>query len=151
MTTEPGTALARLQSAEHPTCIVCGDTNGTGLALDFHPSEPGAVEASFACDPRWQGYDGVLHGGTVCMLLDGAMTNCMFALGQSAVTAELKVRFRAPLRAGRAAAVRAWRESSCGMLHVLAAEVRQDDRVVATATAKFVDKKFAPWSNGDTA
>jgi acyl-coenzyme A thioesterase PaaI-like protein len=101
------------------------------------------IEASFDCRADLQGYDGVLHGGVVCMLLDGAMTNCLFAQGRSAVTAEMQVRFRHPVQIHRRAVVRAWIESSIGVFQVLQAEIRQDDRVMATATGKFFDTAFA--------
>ena len=31
-----------------------------------------AVEATFDCDPRYAGYDGILHGGIVASVLDSA-------------------------------------------------------------------------------
>jgi acyl-coenzyme A thioesterase PaaI-like protein len=36
----------------------------------------------------------MLHGGVISSILDGTMTNCLFAHGTVAVTAELRVRFR---------------------------------------------------------
>ncbi len=138
-------SLNQLRSREHPECVVCGNANGHGLGLDFLVPEPGVVQGMLDCQPEMQGYPGVLHGGAACALLDGAMINCLFALGHIAVTADLKVRFRHPIRIGRLATVHAHLESSLSVLHVLKAEIRQDGRVAATAVGKFVEKSFAGW------
>ena len=124
----------------HPRCIVCGRDNPRGLGLTFTPSADGrGVEALCACDERVEGYGGLVHGGVVSMLLDGAMAHCLFHLGCVAHTGELTVRFRAPVLVGREARVRAWRERSRGRLHVLGADLSQDGRVKAVATAKFLE------------
>jgi acyl-coenzyme A thioesterase PaaI-like protein len=74
----------------------------------------------------------------VSTLLDAAMTNCLFAHGFAAVTAELTVRFLRPVAAHRPVTVNAWIEKSWRRLHLLAAELRQEGELMATATAKFV-------------
>jgi len=128
-----------MQPQRHINCIVCGPANKRGLGLEFSLSQDGAVEAVFDCDEVFQGYEHVLHGGVVSSLLDGAMTNCLFAKGCCAVTAELNVRFRHPVVTGRDARVRAWVERSTRPLHILKAEVVQDGQVKATASGKFMD------------
>ena len=66
------------------------------------------------------------------MLLDGAMTNCLFAHGQAAVTAELTVRYRHPVATQRPALLRAWIEESRAPLRVIAAEITQGGQIKAT-------------------
>ena len=132
--------LKKIQSQFHSRCVVCGSSNSRGLGLEFVLSEAGVVEAEFFCDEAYEGYQGVLHGGVVSSLLDGAMTNCIFAHGCSAVTAELNVRFRHPVETGRAATVRAWIERNASPLYVVKAELAQAGEVKATATAKFMDQ-----------
>ena len=102
--------------------------------------EDGVVEAAFACQGVFEGYPATLHGGIICTLLDGAMTNCLFAHGHAAVTAELKVRFRHPVLTERPARVRAWIASSLRPLHELAAELVQEEQVMATAHGRFLEK-----------
>jgi len=133
-------ARSAFRQQSHPGCFACGPANGHGLGLEFHLREGGIVEASFACRGAFEGYPATLHGGIICTLLDGAMTNCLFAHGHAAVTAELKVRFRHPVVTERPACVRAWIASSLRPLHELAAELLQDERVVATAKGKFLEK-----------
>jgi acyl-coenzyme A thioesterase PaaI-like protein len=129
-----------LQRSSHAGCYVCGRANGHGLGLEFHRDERGGVEAVFACQTVFEGYPDMLHGGIICTLLDGAMTNCLFAHGVTAVTAELKVRFRHPVVTKRPARVRAWITGTLRPLHELAAELVQNNRIMATAQAKFLEK-----------
>jgi len=132
----------QLRNHSHPDCVVCGSSNGHGLGLDFRVAGDGIVEALFTCDKVFQGYLDVLHGGIISALLDGAMTNCMFAQNIVAVTAELAVRFRHPVVTDNPATIRAWITSSLTPLHELAAELIQNGQVKATAKGKFLDKSF---------
>jgi uncharacterized protein (TIGR00369 family) len=135
----------RLRNGSHHGCVVCCPSNARGLGLDFRVADDGAVEASFACDKVFQGYPATLHGGIISTLLDGAMTNCMFAHGYVAVTAELTVRFRHPVATDNPATVRAWVSSSRQPVHELAAELVQNGQIKATAKAKFMEKAVIGW------
>lgn len=131
----------QLRNDSHPNCVVCCPRNEQGLGLDFRVVGDGMVEASFGCDEAFEGYPAVLHGGVISALLDGAMTNCMFARGRVAMTAELIVRFRHRVATDNLATVRAWVTSSTPPLHELAAELTQDGQIKATAKAKFMEKE----------
>jgi len=49
--------------------------------------------------PYWsQGYKDVPHGGIIAAIFDDAMSNYLFAKGLTAVTAELNIRFKQPLK-----------------------------------------------------
>ena len=122
----------------HPGCVVCSKGNGQGLKLNFRLSDDGAVSADFNLDSDFEGYPAMLHGGIICAILDGAMTNCLFACNCVAVTADFQVRFRHPVATYQPACVRAWviRYSSC--LYELHAEILQDEQVKTTATGKFM-------------
>ena len=89
-------------------------------------------------------YPHTLHGGVIVSLLDGAMTNCLFAHGLVAVTAELTIRFLRPVGTNREATVRAWLQDSSPTLHRLAAELWQDGKLMARATGKFIEEWHAP-------
>ena len=132
----------QLRRDTHHGCVVCCRSNEHGLGLEFHIARDGAVEASFACDRIFQGYPDVLHGGVISMLLDGAMTNCLFAHDIVAVTADLSVRFRHPVATATVALVRARIDSSERPLYELTAELIQNNEVKATAKGKFLDKSF---------
>jgi acyl-coenzyme A thioesterase PaaI-like protein len=127
-------------AALHPECVVCAASNPRGLALKFVASADGrGVEAAFECHEVFQGYIGLIHGGIVSAVLDGAMAHCLFHLGRVAHTGSLAVRFRHPVVVDRQATVRARLERSLGRLHILSAELEQDRQVKATASGKFVE------------
>jgi len=131
--------LARTRARAHHNCVVCDPTNKRGLGLEFAISEDGVVEATFSCDKVFEGYPNCLHGGVVSSLLDGAMTNCVFARGLFAFTAELNIRFLHPVVTGVPATVRAWIDKYFRPLHVVKAEVLQDGEIRATAVGKFME------------
>jgi uncharacterized protein (TIGR00369 family) len=133
-------ALEQTRQMAHPLCIVCGQANGNGLGLRFLRRDAGGVEATFECDPRFQGYKGMLHGGIISCLLDGAMTNCLFAHGIVAVTAEMKVRFSQPVEVGATLVARAHITRSQAPLHLVEAQIVQDGQVKAKATGKFMER-----------
>ncbi len=143
-------SFSTLREQSHPECFVCGPANGCGLGLRFRLLCDGVVETTFSCEPAFTGYPGMLHGGIICTLLDGAMTNCLFAHGLAAVTVDLSVRFHHPVAVSLPAEVRAWLKSEDSPVHRVAAEVRQEGRVVATAAARFVDKGAMSWFGRST-
>jgi len=132
--------LGRLRQQTHPLCVVCSPANPLGLKVEYTLNPDGSVEGSFTGGPMFQGYDGMLHGGVIASLLDGAMTNCMFACGCVGVTAELKVRYRKAVAAGEKVTIRAWLVQSNTRLYQLRAELMQTNSVKAAATAKFMEK-----------
>ena len=75
----------------------------------------------------------------ISALIDGPMTNCLFAHGVAGVTAQLKVRFRRAAILGKPVTVRAQLLEESRPLFRLQAEVVQEALVVATAEATFAD------------
>ena len=131
--------LIALRENHHSHCIVCGGKNVHGLKMSFRARGDGSVEGVFSCSHTFQGYDGYLHGGVIASLLDGAMCNCLFARGKTAVTGKLTVRFLFPVLVNRKAVVRAWIKESRVTLHITEAKMIQNGRVVVMATAKFME------------
>jgi acyl-coenzyme A thioesterase PaaI-like protein len=135
----------RIRKSSHPGCLACDPENRQGLGLEFHPTDDGAVEASFSCEKVFQGYPAILHGGIICTVLDAAMTNCLFALGRPSLTVEIKVRFRHQVAIGQTATVRGRIVASMPPIHDLEAELIQDGKFMATAKAKFIEKATISW------
>ena len=131
----------------HQHCFACGDAPG-GLGLRFTVTGDGAVEATFSCAARYQGYDDMLHGGVISTLLDAAMTHCLLAAGVVAVTTELVVKFRRPLRPGIDARISAVIKKNYNRLYLTAAQVTQENRVVAKADGKFFAGSHDNENNG---
>jgi acyl-coenzyme A thioesterase PaaI-like protein len=128
-----------LRAEAHPFCMVCSLSNPLGLGLKFTCEEDGSVIATFLGHPALEGFPGMLHGGVVASLLDGAMTNCLFAHDCAAMTGELNVRYHEPVVIGEEMHIRAWITRSLPSLHLLAAELKQGGCVKATATGKFME------------
>jgi acyl-coenzyme A thioesterase PaaI-like protein len=133
--------LRHFREEAHAHCVVCGAHNPQGLRLSFQAIPDGSVQAVFAGRPILEGYPATLHGGIICSLLDGAMTNCLAAHGHRALTAELIVRFRRPVASRRPAIIHAWIERSGHQLFRVAADLQQDGQVMASATGKFMEDK----------
>lgn len=123
----------------HARCIACGSTDGHAPRLRFVPNAEGGVEAFFHPTPFHEGYQGILHGGVIATLLDAAMTNCLFAQGHTAVTADLHIRYRHPVASDEPCHLRAWIERTTRPLFVLRSELWQADQLRVTATAKFME------------
>lgn len=131
--------LDALRSAEHPGCFACSPESPSGLKLRFRVHPDGWVVAFFSCREVFQSYPRTLHGGIVAALLDAAMANALFSIGVVAVTAELDVRYRAPVVLERGVVVRGRVEKTTAHpLYYARAEVEQDRNVVARASARFL-------------
>ncbi len=128
----------------HATCLLCGRSHPDGFHLDFVMREDGSVRADFACDERFAGYPGQIHGGVVASLLDSAMTNCLYLHGHTAVTAELTVRYHLGLIIGCPAEMIGRLDRIARLLYHASAELIQDGRRVASAKARFMDYPGPP-------
>lgn len=131
--------VGRLSDDLHRHCIVCGVANRSGLRLEFVSCSDGSVMTIFPCSSLYQGYSGILHGGIISCLLDGAMTNCLFANDITATTGELNIRYLHPVRVGCPAVIRAKIDRSRPPLHIVQAELTQENKLQVRATAKFMD------------
>jgi uncharacterized protein (TIGR00369 family) len=110
------------------------------MQLEFVPGADEGITATFTCDKTLEGYPGVVHGGIVSSILDGAMGHCMFLRGQVAVTVEMTTRFRHPVVIGEEATVSARIEQAAHPLYLLEAQIVQAGQVKATAQGKFYDQ-----------
>lgn len=132
--------LSKIRTNAHPKCVVCSFGNEQGLRIEFQFVEQNRVEAVFTFDKSFEGYPGILHGGVITSILDGAMGNCMFARGQTAVTVEITTRFRHPVLTDKPAFVTAWLEKNAHPLYLLKAQILQDGKIRAAAKGKFYDQ-----------
>ena len=131
-------SLERLRALHHPRCFVARDLEDFGLGVHFVVRPDSGVEATVSCPAAWEGYPGLVHGGIIASLLDGAMTNALFARGTVAVTAEVTIRYRRPLRVGQTATVAGLVTQREPPLYIAEARVTSGEGVHATCTAKFM-------------
>lgn len=130
--------MAAIKHRLHGNCVACGDNNPVGLRLKFEKQSDGSVRAAAFCVKELSGYDGLLHGGVAALMLDSAMTNCLFASGVTALTAEMTVKYRAPVSIGRAVILTGAIKSDHDPLFIVSAELSQEGKTKVTAEAKFM-------------
>lgn len=104
MTSEPAVRDVRIggqriEFAPHH-CFACGTLNTHGLQLELHAASDRCwVELTLA--DRFEGWEGVAHGGIVCTLLDEVMAWAVVDHDIWGVTARMNVDFRKPVPIGR--------------------------------------------------
>lgn len=121
----------------HPNCVACSPQNVRGYKLHFQRCEDGSVESCFKLGSDCEGFPGLVHGGLISLLLDSAMTHCIFANRLKALTAELVIRFSIPVQTNVTGAVKARIVRDHPRLYVLEAEVYQNGTKKANATGRF--------------
>jgi len=132
------TRLETFRKRNHPDCILCGPNNGLGLEVEFSASKNGDVAALVECNELLQGYTGILHGGIIALLLDSAMTNCLFAAGIAAVTGEMSIRYLHSAGTDRPVLLTARITRKRPPLFLLRAEMHQGENIAARASGKFM-------------
>jgi uncharacterized protein (TIGR00369 family) len=88
-------------------CFCCGEANERGLKLKFdYPSE-GKARTTLSIPSHLSGWQDMVHGGLLSMLLDETMAHACLSGGFFAATAELSVRFLKPVKTGETVSVEA--------------------------------------------
>jgi uncharacterized protein (TIGR00369 family) len=119
-------------------CFVCGKRNTDGLNLNFLCAE-GKAFAEFVLRKKFQGYKDIVHGGIIAAILDEAMIKAVLARGIHAVTAEIAVRFKAPLFTDERALVTAEITKTGKKLVAAGAIIKKDDgHIIAEGKGKLV-------------
>ena len=88
----------RIELAPH-NCFACGTLNSNGLGLLLHV-EPGRSWTELELDRRFEGWDGIAHGGIVCTILDEVMAWALVGEDNWGVTARISVEFKKPVPVG---------------------------------------------------
>ena len=79
-------------------CFVCGKENKKGFRLDFfYDKDDGLTKTEVIFKNYMQGYEGIIHGGFISMLLDEIMAKSCLNAGYVAVTGRLNVKFIKPV------------------------------------------------------
>jgi acyl-coenzyme A thioesterase PaaI-like protein len=117
------------------TCFGCGRDNPAGLKLVFEQNGDEAT-SEFSLSELYEGWNGFIHGGIICTILDEAMAYTYFPETKG-VTARAEFRFRQPARVGVPMVVRARLVKRTRKLLTTAATLAlKDGTVVAESTAR---------------
>ena len=139
--------MRRRVSAHHPHCVGCGEENAGSHGLRFEIDRERAY-ATCRLDERHQGAPGFAHGGAVATVLDDTLGTLLVVLRRPAVTAKLEVNYRSPAFLGRDFAIEAWIERVDGRKLYLRAEMREDGKLIADATALFLEVDIEHFAQG---
>ncbi len=108
----------RLELAPHH-CFACGTLNEHGLQLTLHVSIAGLEGegrgqhgtrcwTELVLDRRFEGWQGIAHGGIVSTILDEVMAWSLVEREMWGLTARLNVAFRRPVPIGRQIRAEGW-------------------------------------------
>ncbi len=128
-----------LAERTHSYCLMCGQDNPIGFHLDFKKNPQGLMKTRVSIPKTFQGYNGVVHGGILASLLDATMTRCLLDSDILAMTGDFKVRYKHPVPVQREVEVRAAMVHKRKPLYEMKAELLLDGKVMAQATARFMD------------
>jgi acyl-coenzyme A thioesterase PaaI-like protein len=84
---------------EPHNCFACGTLNASGMGLEIH-TDAGRSWTQFALDRRFEGWEGMAHGGILCTILDEVMAWALVGGDEWGVTARMTVDFRRPVEVG---------------------------------------------------
>jgi acyl-coenzyme A thioesterase PaaI-like protein len=120
-------------------CMICGAASASSpLVEPFRVLEGREVGASARFDDRHQGAPFYAHGGVVAAVLDDACGYVSYLVLRMFVTAHLEVDYRRPVVLGETYAVRARCVGIDGRKVHLAADLLDDEGLVAESRGLFV-------------
>ncbi len=88
-------------------CFACGTLNAHGLHLDLHV-ERGRSWVELTYEARFQGWDGIAHGGIIATILDEVMAWALVGEDNWGVTARLSIDFKQPISVGQTIRAEGW-------------------------------------------
>ena len=88
-------------------CFACGELNAHGLHLELHAGE-GRCWTELELPRRFEGWEGIAHGGIVSTILDEVMAWAIVEQDAWGVTARMTVEFRRPVRVATRIRAEGW-------------------------------------------
>ncbi|HEY4751937.1 MAG TPA: PaaI family thioesterase [Candidatus Limnocylindrales bacterium] len=105
MTSEAGTfgdvrIAGRRVMLEPHNCFACGTLNAHGLHLALHAGD-GRCWVDVTLDSRFEGWEGIAHGGIISTILDEVMAWAVVEHDLWGVTARISIEYKHPVPIGR--------------------------------------------------
>jgi uncharacterized protein (TIGR00369 family) len=120
-------------------CFCCGADNERGLRLAITYPQAGTAESSVEIPSWFSGWKNMTHGGFLATVLDEIMAHACVGMSQSAVTAEMTVRYKKPVETGARLTARGSVEESRGRILMTRGWLYDGEgAVVAEAHARFI-------------
>ncbi len=120
-------------------CFACGALNEHGIHLELHV-DGDRCWTELALPERFQGWDGIAHGGVICTILDEVMAWSLAATDNWGLTARMAVEFKRPVQLGVPIRGEGWVSATRRRLVDTAGRIVDPATgdVLATATATYV-------------
>ena len=130
--------VPRFEIAPHH-CFACGTLNTSGMGLVLHV-EPRRAWTDLTLEERFEGWDGIAHGGILCAVLDEVMAWSLVAEDNWGLTARMNVEFRKPVEVGRPIRAEGWITRTRRRIVDTAARIvdAETEQELATATGVYV-------------
>jgi uncharacterized protein (TIGR00369 family) len=132
-----GAGVPAFELSPH-NCFACGSLNREGLGLVLHV-EPARSWTEVTLDARFEGWDGIAHGGIVSTILDEVMAWALVGNGEWGMTARLSIDFHKPVPIGTPFRAEGW--VTRARRRIVETEARLVDHsgtVLANATATYL-------------
>ncbi len=132
-----GTDGRRYAFADH-NCFACGGQNPIGMHLGIELGD-GTARTEWVPSANFVGWEEKVHGGILATLLDEVMAWAPASHDSWAVTAEMRIRFRAPANPGERLVATGHVTDRRRRIYHVAGEVRgEDGRLIAEAQGRFL-------------
>jgi uncharacterized protein (TIGR00369 family) len=120
-------------------CFACGELNEVGLHLQLN-LEHGRCWTELELPGRFEGWEGLVHGGIICAILDEVMHWSLMSQDNWGVTARMSTEFHKPVMVGQTIRAEGWITESRRRIHGTSARIvdAQTGAELATATATYV-------------
>jgi uncharacterized protein (TIGR00369 family) len=116
-------------------CFACGELNEVGLHLRLN-LEPGKCWTELALPRRFEGWEGIIHGGILSTILDEVMAWSLVSHDNWGVTARMSIDFRKPVTVGQAIRAEGWITESRRRIQVTAGRIVDAESGVELAVAQ---------------
>jgi acyl-coenzyme A thioesterase PaaI-like protein len=103
-------------------CFACGELNEVGMHLKL-TLEAGRCSTELELPRRFEGWEGIIHGGILCTILDEVMAWSLVANDNWGVTARMSIDFRKPVTVGQAIRAEGWITESRRRIHATAGRI----------------------------
>lgn len=121
-------------------CFVCGPANPQGLQANFVVDKAGRrAHCAIRIPSRFQGWQGLVHGGILAALLDEAGVYACRASAEHFVTAELTVKYKLPVTVETELLVSAEVVEQKRKIYFVHARVEADGKLLAESSSRIFE------------
>jgi acyl-coenzyme A thioesterase PaaI-like protein len=116
-------------------CFACGELNEIGLHLQLN-LDHARCWTELVMPRRFEGWEGIIHGGILCTILDEVMAWALVVHDNWGVTARLSVDFRQPVTVGQSIRAEGWITEAKRRIQMTAGRIVDAESGLELATAQ---------------